>query len=176
MHTARLIRSSSLPPLALAALLAAAALLPGCAQRAAAPAGPVSGIHDVAQAAEALPGADDDTRLIPQAVQDALYETFVREHFAPWNRALPETDAEEAFWGLDVFAKKRLYGENTLQRDDAWLAALRANARPEAYPSLNMPAVSVAATNMRVLPTDEPAFYDFSKPGEGFPFDYMQNS
>ena len=44
------------------------------------------------------------------------------------------------------------------------------------YPSLNQPAVTVVATALRVLPTHKPVFSDPSAPGEGFPFDYMQNS
>jgi hypothetical protein len=31
-------------------------------------------------------------------------------------------------------------------------------------------------TNIRVLPTNSPMFYDPTQPGEGFPFDYNQNS
>jgi len=53
---------------------------------------------------------------------------------------------------------------------------MREHSRVDQYPSMGRKAIAVVNTSMRVLPTGQPAFYDFSKAGEGFPFDYMQNS
>ena len=98
------------------------------------------------------------------------------EHFGPWTRTEPKHTAEEVFWGLALYPKKRLFGENTLLRDPAWLKRMAESSRVNDYPSINRRAIAVTNTSMRVLPTGQPAFYDFARAGEGFPFDYMQNS
>jgi cell wall-associated NlpC family hydrolase len=53
---------------------------------------------------------------------------------------------------------------------------MAAASRVGEYPSLSRRAIAVANTAMRVLPTGKPAFDDPRQAGEGFPFDYMQNS
>jgi hypothetical protein len=46
----------------------------------------------------------------------------------------------------------------------------------EAYGSLNKKAISLYYLNLRSFPTQKPVFKDPQRAGEGFPFDYLQNS
>ena len=156
---------------AFAVLAALLLLTAGCAVRQAA--GPAEPLAQDAGAYHQLPA---DAPLLSPEVQTAAWSDFLLRHFDPWERSEPAYPADKVFWGLTVFAGRTLYGENTLARDPDWLAALADNARPGDYPSLNRRAIAVANTAMRVLPSDRPIFYDASKAGEGFPFDYMQNS
>ena len=52
------------------------------------------------------------------------------------------------------------------------MASLQRNS----YPSLARPAITVRNTACRVFPTARPFFLDPGRAGEGFPFDYFQNS
>jgi cell wall-associated NlpC family hydrolase len=128
------------------------------------------------QDAGAYHGLPGDARLMSPEVQKVAWSDFLLRHFDPWSRTRPEYPARKVFWGLSEFAELPLYGENTLARDPGWLEAMTEASRVDAYPSLNRRAVSVANTAMRVLPTDKPAFLDPRRAGEGFPFDYVQNS
>ncbi|MGE4194833.1 MAG: SH3 domain-containing protein [Pseudodesulfovibrio sp.] len=157
-----------LPVLLLALVLIGA----GCARRSAGPAELVL----LAQDAGAYHGLADDARLMDEGRQAVAWEAFLQRHFDPWERAGAETPAEDAFWGLKAFAGKRLFGENSLPGDPAWLDAMAVASRVDDYPSLNRRAIAVVDTSMRVLPSIRPVFYDPALPGEGFPFDYMQNS
>jgi cell wall-associated NlpC family hydrolase len=158
---------SLLFPALLAALLLTGA---GCAvQRTEAPLLPV-------QDAGAYHGLPRDARLMTPEVQAVAWSDFLMRHFDPWNRTQPAYPAGKVFWGLTDFAGRRVYGENLLPRDPGWLDAMAEASRVADYPSLNRRAIAVANTAMRVLPTGKPAFFDPRQAGEGFPFDYAQNS
>ena len=137
---------------------------------------PVQDLVTLAQDGGAYHHLEPDGRLLPAQAQDEAYARFLAEHFGPWERTAPRHTAAEVFWGLERFEGQPLHGENTLLRDPAWMKGLRENCRVAQYPSVSRRAIAVTNTSMRVLPTNRPAFYDFSQAGEGFPFDYMQNS
>jgi len=157
-----------------APLILALLLLVGCGRQS--PSQPILDLIKYEQDAGAYHGLDPDARLLSVRTQQAAYERFLEAHFAPWDRDAPKHTAEEVFWGISVFGKKRLYGENTLPRDPEWMASMAGASRMGEYPSMARRAVTVTNTSMRTLPTQYPAFLSFARAGEGFPFDYMQNS
>jgi len=136
----------------------------------------IADLRDLPQDAALYHGQAPDTQLLSPDVQRQSLTRFLQFHFGPWHRQKPADTADDVFWGLTLYPKKELYGENTLKRDPAWIERMRVASRPAEYPSMGRKAIAVTNTSMRVLPTAEPAFYDFSLAGEGFPFDYMQNS
>jgi cell wall-associated NlpC family hydrolase len=155
-------------PLLLAALLLIGA---GCAVREA-----DQPITLPAQDAEAFHGLPGDALLMGPDVQETAWSEFTTRHFGPWEQTRPEYPADKVFWGLAAFADTTAYGENLQPRDAAWLEGMADASRVDEYPSLNRRAIAVANTAMRVLPTEKPAFGDPRRAGEGFPFDYLQNS
>jgi len=156
------------------ALIFLTMLLAACAVKT--PDKPVADLVNLTQDAGVYHGLDPNTPILAPETQEAAFKHFMTQHFGPWNRTEPKHTAEEVFWGLALYPKKELFGENTLLRDPAWLKRMQEYSRVEQYPSMNRKAIAVTNTSMRVLPTSQPAFYDFARAGEGFPFDYMQNS
>ena len=57
-----------------------------------------------------------------------------------------------------------------------WFDKQIINSNFDDYNTLTKKAIMLKNTNIRVLPTNSPMFYDPTQPGEGFPFDYNQNS
>lgn len=146
----------------------------GCAPKARQP---LRDLATIPQSVSAhLDPATRDTPLLSPDQQARFYARFLEEHFGPWHRDAPRWGADHVFWGLDVFSKKDIHGENTLLRDPSWLETMRQRSATQTYPMPLGPAIATVNTSMRVLPTSEPVFYDFSRAGEGFPFDYLQNS
>lgn len=137
---------------------------------------PIRDLTALPQNAEAYHGLDPEAPILTPQAQLAAYRFFLSQHFAPWDKPTPLHTSDEVFWGLTVFSSKQLFGENTLPRHPAWMKHMRTLSHVEDYPSMNRRAISIVNTSMRVLPTQRPAFYDVTKPGEGYPFDYMQNS
>lgn len=113
---------------------------------------------------------------IAPARQARLYEDFRDHFFAPWHRDRPRHAAGEVFSGFRRYAARPIYGETNLPLPREWIAGMAQRANRSAYPSLHIPAIAVVHAAMRVFPTVKPVFGNPETPGQGFPFDRMQNS
>lgn len=117
-----------------------------------------------------------DRPFMAAAAQEALAAQLRRLHFAPWHRSAPAYDREEALWGLGWLRQNRHYGENLRPLGPEFRARMEALVQAESYPNTLRPAIATANTSLRVLPTERPGFLKPTLPGEGYPFDYWQNS
>lgn len=151
-------------------------LLIGCA---AGPAkqGPIRDLLELPQdpAAYLDPATAGQPLIAPEQAQ-ALARQFLAAHFSPWHRSWPVYDSAKVFAGLASYDSALMYGETRQLRPTAWLEGQRRQSSLDSYPNARLRAVSVVNTSMRVLPTAEPAFLNFYEAGEGYPFDYLQNS
>ena len=97
--------------------------------------------------------------------------------YGPWERTEPEAcTAEEFGWAAESFPQRPIFGPNLLEVSASRIEAVTANARLGQYPSQAAHGITVRNTSMRALPSADPFFHDFRKAGEGYPFDYNQNS
>ena len=117
-----------------------------------------------------------DVPLMTQSQQAALQARAMERFFAPWRMARTSLGADKAFWGVKAFAGKQGYSENLLPfPSERWSRLVDLQDRA-AFPSMAAPAIVTRNTDVRVLPSMRPFFLDPKQPGEGFPFDYFQNS
>ena len=102
----------------------------------------------------------------------------VRQYwFGPWERNQPEACPPEEFgWAAESFPKQPAFGPNLLEVTGPHLEMLIGNAQLDSYPSRGMRAIAVRNSALRALPSSDPIFRDFRRAGEGYPFDYNQNS
>ncbi|MCM2264583.1 MAG: SH3 domain-containing protein [Desulfuromonadales bacterium] len=114
--------------------------------------------------------------LVPAEEQARLDAGYNERFFAPWRQQRASLSAEEAFWGVTSYGNRQGYAENLLPIGSARWQQLVSSLQRESYPSLARPAITVRNTVCRVFPTARPFFLDPSRAGEGFPFDYFQNS
>lgn len=132
-------------------------------------------VFDMPQlASEAVPLSD--TPLLPEAERAVLHGRALERFFAPWHLQKPSLSPEQAFWGVRAYGGKQGYAENLQPYPrDRWdrLVTLQSMS---AYPSMHSPGIVTRNTALRLLPTLRPFFLDPARPGEGFPFDYFQNS
>jgi hypothetical protein len=108
-----------------------------------------------------------------QAVQFAALKVY---HFAPWRQSTPTHSKEDAFWGATAYPHTLGYAENLLPWTKSAMAKLVARQSTETYPSMAKHAITVRSSSLRVLPTNKPYFFNPALPGEGYPFDYFQNT
>lgn len=182
-------------PTALLALLLAAVLalaLGGCAKPPrpqAAPAPPAvrvaepepQDLRDIPQdvtglLAQSPATANLDAPLLTPEAQAGFLERFRAAHFGPWGQANASFGPASALWGLGKLSANGHFGENLRPLGLGFKAEMEALCQAWAYPSLVRPAIATANTSLRVLPTIRPGFLKPTRPGEGFPFDYWQNS
>lgn len=117
-----------------------------------------------------------NARLISSALQDSMCRKSDRIWKAVWKSGRRPVPSAEAEWAFRRFGKPGWYGENRLARPEVWLSGLEAGAGLAAWPNRNDFAVTVRRTDLRLLPTDKPAFEDFRSAGGGYPFDMVQQT
>lgn len=83
---------------------------------------------------------------------------------------------EEISWPFHSYRYPNFYGENLQQYKASWYEEQNSSAHFETYDTLHKYATTLHFTNLRSFPTDKPLFLDPTQAGEGFPFDYLQNS
>jgi cell wall-associated NlpC family hydrolase len=107
----------------------------------------------------------------------SLSRAFETYWYGPWETEKPQTCTVEEFgWAAASFTSRPVFGPNLLEISSDRLAALVQNAQLAAFPSQRKYAITIRNTAMRALPSAEPVFFDFREAGEGYPFDYNQNS
>ena len=139
-----------------------------------------SGIADLSRlpqnAAEYLPKAARQASLLSPNEQKIQANHYRQRFFSPWNRNKANLSANDAFWGEAAYGSKQGYAENLQPYTLAGWDKLVASQQKALYPSLARKAITTQTTMLRVFPTNKPFFLNPQKAGEGFPFDYFQNS
>ena len=102
---------------------------------------------------------------------------FENYWYGPWKQTEPTICTVQEFsWAAESFPNRPVFGPNLLEVPASRIEAVMANARLDQYPSRAGYGITVRNTSMRALPSPDPFFYDFREAGEGYPFDYNQNS
>lgn len=127
-----------------------------------------------------IPKTDDLTELSKTANDDFLDQEkatkdYFDKYFKPWNSSKVSYSRSEAMWGQS-YKYKKVYLENHNLATAEWFDKQINNSNFDAYNLSPKKAITLENVNVRVLPTNSVMFYDPKTPGEGFPFDYNQNS
>jgi hypothetical protein len=96
-------------------------------------------------------------------------------YFRPWDSNITAS-LYNIQWPFRAYNDKNSYGLNLKPLTCSWFYKMYANANYGAYATLNKHAITVRYLSLHNFPTDEPIFRDPRDAGEGFPFDYNQNS
>ncbi|AXX89713.1 C40 family peptidase [Arcobacter suis] len=104
-----------------------------------------------------------------------ITKDFFDKYFKPWNSTKVSFPKIEAMWGQS-YKNKKVYLENHQLATTSWFDKQIENSNFDNYNTLAKKAITLKNVNIRVIPTNSPMFYDPTQPGEGFPFDYNQNS
>ena len=138
--------------------------------------------HEKSEKTEFIKGFSD----IPQTVSfytkniDKGYisslDEYVKMYFQAWNIESMDISLKNAMWAYEAFNATNSYGENLQALNDSFFVKMKKNSNFSSYSSLNKRAITLVKSDIRAFPTDAPVLRDPKKAGEGFPFDYMQNS
>lgn len=102
-----------------------------------------------------------------------VQKRFESYFFSPWD-CTPSTKADDAAWPLRAF--KGGYGSNLRPVTSEWISEMQIQTNFNAFGTLNQKGIAVKWMNVRSLPTEKPLYRNPTLPGEGYPFDLLQNS
>jgi len=103
-------------------------------------------------------------------------DEYEESYFRPWNMNEPSISKKDVMWPFRSYKLEKSYGENLQLLKKNFFTQMKEESNLEAYASVNKKAITIKYSNIRALPTEKPLLLDPSKAGEGFPFDYLQNS
>ncbi|MCH5323063.1 MAG: SH3 domain-containing protein [Helicobacter sp.] len=112
---------------------------------------------------------------ISTLTQENLKRDYLIKFFSPWEKKPKETRFT-TLWSINESLANPGFSENYLPHTTNFILSLKKEMDFDNFPSLAIPAIITQSTNLRVLPTNKPRFANPQKAGEGFPFDYWQNS
>ncbi|WP_428023064.1 SH3 domain-containing protein [Arcobacter sp.] len=110
-----------------------------------------------------------------KAIQEELNKQFDERYFKPWHKDKFEASLEDVTWQFK-YKNDKMYGDNNRLIKNQWFDEQIDNSNFERYNTFLRKAITVKNTNLRVFPTNSKIFYNPEIPGEGYPFDYNQNS
>lgn len=105
-----------------------------------------------------------------------IQNSYEGNYFRPWNMQSIKTDADQIKWPFRSYMPSNSYGENLKPLSQDWFDKMYKRSNFSNYATVNLKAITLRASSLRSFPTDKPIFKDPNKAGEGFPFDYLQNS
>jgi len=103
-------------------------------------------------------------------------DAFEKAYFRVWNTPESHISLDDAMWADKLYSQKNSYGENLQPRSKKFFEKIKDNSHYSAYKTINKRALSLKHLDIRAMPSDEVVLMDPRKAGEGFPFDYLQNS
>lgn len=117
-----------------------------------------------------------DTVLISANAQAESALKFRTYYFAPWHLKTPRYTQKDITDIINDFRKNPGFGENKQPHSIEWVNQLATLCDLDHYPNTKKTAITLRNSNLRLLPTLKPHFNDFNLPGEGYPFDNLQQS
>jgi len=102
--------------------------------------------------------------------------SYEDSYFKPWRIQKIDLSLKDAMWAYRAFSSKNSYGENLQPLEASFFEEIQKRSNFKAFATLNKDAITLRMTNIRAFPTNKPLLMDPNKAGEGFPFDYLQNS
>ncbi len=115
--------------------------------------------------------------LLTAAAQQQMDEDYNIIHFSVWHQSEPfHALPHRVIQDFDKFALRRGYGENKKLHPPSWIRGLRQNANLDVFPNRVGRGITIRNTDLRVLPTSSPHFYDRDGDAWAWPFDNLQRS
>jgi len=116
------------------------------------------------------------SNLNPRKELFSLQKSYDKKYFEPWNYTKAPFSKESILWPYSSYTYDKSFGENLKPLEEEWFSLMKQAGNFSAYDTLNKKAISLEYLNLRNFPTHKPVFKNPNEAGEGFPFDYMQNS
>ncbi|HHH72402.1 MAG TPA: glycoside hydrolase [Sulfuricurvum sp.] len=117
-----------------------------------------------------LSGIKERKTVLPQQ------QTYEQHFYSVWDADYRPEPLDKVKWPFEVYTPEDAYGENLRPLPQSWFYAMMREAAWNDYGSVGVRAIALKRLDLRNFPTQKPLFRNPCEAGEGFPFDYLQNS
>ena len=115
-------------------------------------------------------------KIIPTEFHLTLERKYREKFLTPWKSTRASISIKTVKKQFNQLKQDDTVGENKQKISDDWIKKLTKNANLDGYPNYTKTGITIANTNLRLLPTHKPIFKEFSDNSNGYPFDNNQNS
>ncbi len=106
----------------------------------------------------------------------SVQKEYQKSYYSMWNIQKPPQTKEDIKWPFKHFNVNKSYGSNLLPLKKEFFDDMFIESNFDEYLNISKKGLTLQYSNIRALPTSQPLLRDPSLAGEGFPFDYLQNS
>ena len=106
----------------------------------------------------------------------AIQNKYEKYYFRMWNKNKPQESLKSVKWPFSSYCVGRSYGANLKPLKQSFFDNMLRRSNFDNYAKLNLKAITLKEISLRSFPTNKPLFKNPTEAGEGFPFDYIQNS
>ncbi len=118
----------------------------------------------------------DQIKPFPKNKQRSLDKQFNKKYFKPWTINKLDIQKKDFGWEIRFVTKKRIYRAKGSVIPASVYKKWISNANYKSTDTKKYKAITIRRTNVKALPTSSAFYRDPKRTGEGFPFDYNQNS
>jgi len=108
--------------------------------------------------------------------QARLDREYNHKYFKPWHLTRLDSNKKDLGWEVRFVQKEPIYRQNGKRISAKTYTRWIHNANYGKLDTRRYKAITIKRTNVKSLPTNSSFFRDPKKTGEGFPFNYNQNS
>ena len=116
-------------------------------------------------------------QITPMSDDEQLYydSQYNQKYFEPWDIMSMELTEGEKTWQFK-YAREKTFNRDGSRIQKSWYKYAIKNSDFKSYESISKAGITLKHTNLRLYPSLKEIFYNPDRTGEGFPFDYSQNS
>ncbi len=116
-------------------------------------------------------------QITPMSREEQLYydSQYNQKYFEPWDITSMELTEVEKTWQFK-YAREKTYNRDGSRIPKSWYKYAIKNSNFNNYESIDKPGITLKHTNLKLYPSLKEIYYNPNRTGEGFPFDYNQNS
>ena len=100
---------------------------------------------------------------------------YNKKFFNPWFRKKMGLSWKQKTWQF-TFTKQKMYHRYGKRLSKKWFEYQSRNSNFKAYQSVLKPAITLRHSDLKIYPSKQDFYLNPKRTGEGFPFDYNQNS
>ncbi len=122
----------------------------------------------------------ENTLLITSQQQDKLKEYYLSQYYSVWDKNLRTDELNtikiKETTLVSKFSNEPGFNENNQPIKLEWIRKIADKMNMNNYPNTQKRAITLRNMNIRVLPTNKASYRSDKIPGEGYPFDHLQET